>query len=92
MSKEHARTGTKAEVFEDTLACVSRALTRAAKASADELRGQRLAAAGSAQSGVPKAAGKARKWERPRHVALPQGIGEQIRAAPDPGLARRPSA
>lgn len=41
----HARTAVKAEAFEDALARVSRHLARAAKASADALKGERLAAA-----------------------------------------------
>jgi hypothetical protein len=42
---QHARTATKAEVFEDVLARVSTALARAARRSAAELRAERLAAA-----------------------------------------------
>lgn len=41
----HARTATKAEAFEDALARVSRHLAKAAKASADALKAERLAAA-----------------------------------------------
>lgn len=72
-SKEHARTATKAEVFEDALARVSRALARAAKASADELRAERLAAARSTQSGAPKAAGKAAGKARKSGAPMPRG-------------------
>ena len=42
---QHARTAAKAEVFEDVLARVSRQLAKAARASAQELREERLAAA-----------------------------------------------
>src|SRR3954454_19404523 len=49
---QHARTAAKAEAFEDALARVSRALAKAAKASADELKAERLAAA-RAVRGVP---------------------------------------
>ena len=49
---QHARTVAKAEAFEDALARVSRALAKSAKASADELKAERLAAA-RAVRGVP---------------------------------------
>ena len=42
---QHARTVAKAEAFEDALATVSQALARAARASAKELKAERLAAA-----------------------------------------------
>lgn len=42
---KHARTSVKAEAFEDALARVSRHLARAAKATADALKAERLAAA-----------------------------------------------
>ena len=42
----------RAEVFEDALARVSRAVAAAARASAAELRAERLAAAAAAKSGV----------------------------------------
>lgn len=44
-SAQHARTRRKAEAFEDALARVSRSLATAAKASAAELKAERLAAA-----------------------------------------------
>ncbi len=44
-SKKNRRTRAKAEVFEDALATVSRRLARVARASAAELRAERLAAA-----------------------------------------------
>jgi hypothetical protein len=46
----HARTVTKAEAFEEALARVSRLVAKAAKASADELKSARLAAARGATS------------------------------------------
>lgn len=49
----HARTATKAEAFEDALARVSRHLAKAAKASADALKAERLAAARQGK-GAPK--------------------------------------
>jgi hypothetical protein len=50
-SAKNARTAVKAEVFEDALARVSRALSKAAKESAAELKAERLAAAASGSSG-----------------------------------------
>ena len=44
-SKKNQRTRAKAEVFEDALATVSRRLARVARASAAELKAERLAAA-----------------------------------------------
>ena len=54
---QHARTAAKAEAFEDALARVSRSLARAAKASADELKAERLAAARSVR-GTPARGGR----------------------------------
>jgi hypothetical protein len=54
-SAKNARTAVKAEVFEDALARVSRALSKAAKESAAELKAERLAAAASGSSGPVKA-------------------------------------
>jgi hypothetical protein len=50
-SAKNLRTAVKAEVFEDALARVSRALSRAAKESAAELKAERLAVAASGSSG-----------------------------------------
>lgn len=55
----HVRTAAKAEAFEDALARVSRHLARAAKASATELRAERLAAAGRAKGATPRSGSKA---------------------------------
>ncbi|HUV47882.1 MAG TPA: hypothetical protein VMX11_02790 [Actinomycetes bacterium] len=52
-SAKNQRSGVKTEVFEDALARVSRALSRAAKESAAELKAERLAAATSASSRRP---------------------------------------
>ena len=49
-SAKNQRSGVKAEVFEDALARVSRALSKAAKESAAELKAERLAAAASVSS------------------------------------------
>lgn len=57
---QHARTAAKAEVFEDVLARVSRQLAKAARASAQELRSERLAAARRTPSARPKAKAKPR--------------------------------
>jgi len=53
-STSNTRTKRKAEIFEDALSRVAKFLSRAAKASADELKAERLAAA--AGGGSPKAA------------------------------------
>jgi hypothetical protein len=58
--EQHARTAAKAEVFEDVLARVSRELATAARASAQELRSERLAAARRTSSARPKAKAKPR--------------------------------
>lgn len=71
-SKTHRRTAVKAEVFEATLARVSRHLARAAKASADQLRDERLAAARAVKDGGPKKGTK--KSTKPRATkATPKG-------------------
>lgn len=49
-SVKNQRSGVKAEVFEDSLARVSRALSKAAKESAAELKAERLAAAAAGSS------------------------------------------
>lgn len=50
-SSKNVRTAVKAEVFEDALARVSRALSKAAKETAAELKAERLAAAAAGSSG-----------------------------------------
>jgi hypothetical protein len=55
-STSNTRTKRKAEIFEDALSRVAKFLSRAAKASADELKAERLAAA-AAGGGSPKTAG-----------------------------------
>ncbi len=52
---KNPRSAVKAEVFEDALARVSRALSKAAKASAAELKAKRLAAAKAGSAGPKKA-------------------------------------
>lgn len=54
-SKVNQRTAMKAEVFEDTLARVSRRLARVAWLSADQLREERLAAARAVKTSSAKA-------------------------------------
>ena len=49
-SAKNANTAAKAEIFEDALARVSRRLATVARATAAELRAERLAAAGTARS------------------------------------------
>ena len=61
-SKVNQRTAMKAEVFEDTLARVSRRLARVAWLSADHLREERIAAARAAKATkAPKGSQKAGK-------------------------------
>ncbi|MCU0312150.1 MAG: hypothetical protein MUE36_14540 [Acidimicrobiales bacterium] len=50
-TKAHARTAVKAEVFEDALADVSRALAAVARDAAEELRAERLERARAAKAG-----------------------------------------
>lgn len=52
---KNPRSAAKAEVFEDALARVSRSLSRAAKASAAELKAERLAVAKAGSAGPRKA-------------------------------------
>ena len=63
---------TKAEIFEDTLATVSRRLAAVAKQSATDLRAERLAAraARRSRSGSPRAPDRPRR-SRPSAVATP---------------------
>ena len=53
---KNPRSAVKAEVFEDALARVSRSLSKAAKASAAELKAERLAAAQGGSTGPGRAA------------------------------------
>jgi hypothetical protein len=71
---KHARTAAKAEAFEDALARVSRQLAKAAKASADELRAERLEAARRSKGAGPakKKAASKRKVAAPRGGATPK--------------------
>jgi hypothetical protein len=65
-TERNARNAAKAEVFEDALARVSRALAAAARASAAELRAERLAAARADRSaGAPRPAGPAPATQPP---------------------------
>lgn len=57
-SSSHAKTRAKAEIFEDVLSTVSRRLAAVARASAAELKAERLAAAKGERAG---AASKAKK-------------------------------
>jgi len=95
-SSAHTKTARKAEIFEDALARVSRQLARAAKASADGLKAERLAAARSAKA--PKVATK--KGATSKKTALPAekrkrrtGVSKrgsaQARAANRRGQAKR---
>jgi hypothetical protein len=59
-SKKSRRDAARAEVFEDALARVSRRLAAAARASADELRAERIATARGERSSGSKEKGKAK--------------------------------
>jgi hypothetical protein len=54
-SAKHARAAIKAEVFEEALSVVSRRLAEVARASADELKQERLAAARAGKGSGPEA-------------------------------------
>ncbi len=69
-SAANARTRVKAEVFEDALAAVSRRLAAVAKASAAEIRAERLAAARGERAGSAA----------PATPAAPSGGGSRSRA------------
>lgn len=62
-SRSHQRTSAKAEVFEDALARVSRHLARAARASADELKTERIAAARAQKTAKAKGASAGKKTD-----------------------------
>jgi len=72
-SGTHSRTKVKAEVFETALARVSRHLAKAAKASAAQLRDERLAAARAVkETGKPRGKGGAKPDARPPRSAKKQ--------------------
>jgi hypothetical protein len=71
---KNPRSAVKAEVFEDALARVSRALAAAAKASAAELKAERLAAA-AAGSGGPKVTAKSAPRAAAKKKATARGKG-----------------
>jgi hypothetical protein len=64
--QQNTRNRDRAEVFEDALARVSRALAAAAKASAAELKAERLAAAAAAKAGGNPAAPAPKGGRSPR--------------------------
>jgi hypothetical protein len=82
---QHARTAAKAEAFEDALARVSRHLARAARASAAELKAERLAAA--RKQAVPARSPSSRK----RAAAKPRGGAKVKRKTPASKKARASS-
>ncbi len=75
---QNLRTLRKAEIFEDALSRVSRALSAAARASANELKAERLAMAG-AQSETPVPAKPAARAVR--HTGVSKGASAQPTAA-----------
>jgi hypothetical protein len=79
------RTAAKAEVFEAALARVSTALARAARASARELKEERLAAAATTRANAPSAS-RARGTGTGSRTGRPQ---RAAKAATTPASARR---
>jgi hypothetical protein len=75
-STSNQRTRRKAEIFEDTLARVSRALSIAARASANELKAERLQAASEAK-GNPRTKATA----KPSNASAPAGTSPRGRVA-----------
>ncbi len=95
-SAANARTARKAEVFEDALATVSRQLARAAKASAEQLKAERLAAARGQAKPAQKAGKKARSAskalpaaKRKRRTGATKRASAQARAATRRSQAKR---
>ena len=78
---KNTRSAGKAEVFEDALARVSRRLAAAARASAAELKAQRLSVAGKATAGPGRAAGKAKGVGAGRTPAVQRTPDRKKRAA-----------
>lgn len=81
-STSNQRTRRKAEIFEDTLARVARALSVAARASANELKRERLQAASDAK-GNPRAKTAA----RPAGASASTGVGTRERGRAPKGGA-----
>jgi hypothetical protein len=77
---QNQRARDKAEVFEDALARVSTALARAAKASAAELKAERLAAAGAVTSTPRKGTATARR--APARTTAPASPAPSSKKAP----------
>jgi hypothetical protein len=94
-SAANQRTARKAEIFEDALAKVSRQLARAARASAEELKAERLAAAGGAEKPNagrhPERAGSTAlaTEKRKRRTGASKRSRAQARAATRRGHAKR---
>ena len=72
-STKNVRSAVKAEVFEDALARVSRALAAAAKASAAELKAERLAMATAGSSGPEVTAASTPRPARKKAAARGKG-------------------
>jgi hypothetical protein len=77
---QNQRARDKAEVFEAALARVSTSLAKAAKASAAQLKAERLAAAGAVTSTPPKGTSAARK--APARTAAPASPVPSSKKAP----------
>ena len=78
---KNTRSAGKAEVFEDALARVSRRLAAAARASAADLKAERLAAAGKAGGGPGRTGGKAKVVGPGRVPAIRRSPDRKKRAA-----------
>lgn len=92
---QHARTVSKAEAFEDALATVSEALGRAARASAKELKAERLEAARSVKDGAKRSkatASKSKVGPSKRKVKGKKPIGKRSVASQRSSQARSQAA
>jgi len=100
-SAANARTAHKAEIFEDALAVVSRQLAKVARASANALKEERLAAARSAKqpkavtgaTAKPSSGGAAKlpSAKKPRRTPATERASAQARAATRRTEAKRAS-
>jgi hypothetical protein len=89
----HARTAAKAEVFEDALARVSRLLAKAAKASAESLKAERLAAAKPSSGRPPKkSAAKSRAKKAPARKQQRTPIAKRAAASSRAATRRKQAA
>lgn len=89
---KNLRNAQKAEVFEDALARVSRALAQAARRSATELKDRRIAAAREARNTAPPRSAKPQRRSRPAaapRAESPSAVTRRRRASSMAKGARR---